>query len=129
MQPRVIRAYQADFVPQDFDGTNKSGVRPVGDRVILLPDQPADQSAGGLFLTDDMQERLRLSAISGTIVELGDDAFAWNSDRTRPFTGVKPKPGDRVYFEKFAGSEVNGDDGKIYRICDDKCIGAVRPQH
>jgi chaperonin GroES len=99
---------------------------PVGDRVLILPDIAMTKSQGNIALPDDVVERMQLSASSGVIVEIGDDAFAWNSDRTRPFGGYKPKPGDRVHFEKYAGKEIVGDDGAKYRLVDDKAIGGIR---
>jgi chaperonin GroES len=77
-------------------------------------------------LPDDVVDRAQMSSSSGVIVEAGDDAFAWNSDRTRPFTGERPKAGDRVFFDKYAGKVILGDDGVEYRLMDDASIGGVR---
>jgi chaperonin GroES len=73
-----------------------------------------------------MVERMQLAAITGVIVECGEEAFKWNADRTRPYEGYKPQPGDRVIFEKYAGKPILGDDAKHYRIMDDKAIGGIK---
>ena len=50
---------------------------------------------------------------------------SWNSDRTRPFAGKKPEPGNRVVFNRYAGRVLRGTDGKMYRLMTDNCIGAI----
>lgn len=125
LNPKVLSVRRADYIPAPYFGKNESGCRPIGDRVLVRPDIAAS-SSGSLQLPDDVVDRAQLSSSSGVIVEAGDDAFKWNSDRTRPFEGERPKAGDRVYFERYAGRVVLGDDGVEYRLCDDKSIGGVR---
>ena len=79
-----------------------------------------------MIIPDDMVQQMTMSAETGVIVALGCDAFLWNGDRSRKWEGYKPVPGDRVYLEKFSGQLVQGVDDRIYRLCTDKCIGAVR---
>lgn len=126
LSPKVLSVSRVEYIAAPWTGENKSGCVPVGDRVLILPDIAMTKSQGNIALPDDVVERMQLSASSGVIVEIGDDAFAWNSDRTRPFGGYKPKPGDRVHFEKYAGKEIVGDDGAKYRLVDDKAIGGIR---
>jgi co-chaperonin GroES (HSP10) len=126
LNPKVLSVSRVEYIAAPWTGENKSGCTPVGDRVLILPDIAMTKSQGNIALPDDVVERMQLSASSGVIVEIGDDAFAWNSDRTRPFGGYKPKAGDRVHFEKYAGKEIVGDDGAKYRLVDDKAIGGIR---
>lgn len=126
LNPKVLSVSRVEYLPAIYAGKNNSGCIPVGDRVLILPDMAMARSQGNIQLPDDVVERMQLSSSSGVIVEVGEDAFAWNSDRTRPFGGYKPKPGDRVHFEKYAGKEIVGDDGVKYRIIDDKSVGAVK---
>ena len=125
LNPKVLSVRRAEYIPAPWFGENKSGCIPVGDRVLILPDIAASMS-GALQLPDDIVDRAQMAASSGIIVALGDDAFVWNADRTRPYGGYKPKPGDRVHFEKYAGKIILGDDGVEYRVLDDKAIGAVK---
>lgn len=124
MELKVIKTQVGEYILAEYQGYNTAGFEPVGDRVIVLPDMPAEATKGGVFLTEDLQEKQAASADTGVIIAVGDDAFTWNSDRTRDFGGTKPKPGDRVYFERFAGGVMMGADGLLYRVMDDKCIGA-----
>lgn len=126
MEPKLIKTAHAEFVPARFNGVNASGWSPINDYVLVLPDKIATRSSGGVELPEEIAERMQLAATTGILVECGEDAFEWNSDRTRPFGGKKPQPGTRVVFEKFAGKPMLGEDGQTYRIMDDKAIGGVR---
>ncbi len=126
MQPRLLKYNDVVYEPQPFSGENESGWFPVGDRVLVLSDVAKSTTSGGVILADDMLGRADASAYTGTVVALGDAAFKWSSDRTRPFTGEVPGVGRRVTFEKFAGVLIPGEDGKTYRLMDDRCIGGVQ---
>ncbi len=125
LAPKVLSVRRVEYIPAPYFGKNDSGCTPVGDRVLVRPDI-ASAKAGGLQLPDDVVERAQMTATSGVIVALGDDAFAWNGDRTRPFGGKKPEPGSRVYYDRYAGKVILGGDNVEYTLMDDKCIGGVR---
>ena len=127
MQPRLLTTEHGQYVPVIWNGINESGLVPIGDRVLVLPDKSAEQTDGGVFVSPVQQSRNNEAAETGVLIAMGDAAWVWNSDRTRPYSGVKPQIGQRVWFEKYAGSKQHGDDGLVYRIMDDKCIGGVRP--
>ena len=126
MQSKVVNLDRMYFVEAPFIGENTSGLIPINDLVLVKTDMASLKTIGGLDLPDDVVERHQLSATSGVIAELGSEAFRWNADRTRPYEGDKPKPGDRVLFEKYAGQLVKGDDGSSYRLVADKAIGAIK---
>lgn len=125
MEAKLLKTTQAEYVPATFDGKNESGYRPIGDRILVLPDSAAEKSSGGVFIPETVSEQQSYAAETGIIIELGDTAFTWNADRTRPFTGERPKAGDRVFFDRYSGGVLKGRDGKLYRFMDDKAIGAV----
>ena len=124
MEPRLIKGTQAEYVPARWSGKDTSGIRVVGKTVLVLMDECSPTSTGGIALPDDLIERMSMAAESGVIVACAPGAFLLNEDMT-PWTGEKPKPGERVYVEKYAGKLVKGADGKTYRIMDYGCIGAV----
>lgn len=125
MRPKVIKTDQGEFEVLPWSGFNSSGYEPEGDRVLVLPDQCSAQTSGGIVLPEEIVERIGAAAVTGVLVASGVDAFVWSSDRSRRRESRPPAPGDRVYFEKYSGGILNGDDGKIYRVIDDKAIGAV----
>jgi chaperonin GroES len=133
MQPKLIAARQhariltplAEYEPAQWKGKNTSGIIPIGDRVLVLPDKAPEKTAGGVLMTEQQQDRDGLAAETGILVAIGEAAWKWNSDRTRLFEGTKPEVGQRVWFERYAGSVQYGKDGTAYRIMDDKAVGAV----
>lgn len=119
MRPKLIKTRVAQYAPADYDGKNKSGYRALGARLIVLTDQCADKTAGGIWIDPVTAERMTMSAETGTVVQLGSKAFAWAE------ADEKPKPGDRVYIERYSGQVALGKDGQLYRILDDRCVGAL----
>lgn len=124
MEPKLIKGLHAEYIPAVWSGKNTSGVRMVGKTVLILPDECSTKTSGGIELTPDLIERMSMAAESGVIVSVASGAFLLNEDMT-PWTGERPNPGDRVYFEKYAGKQVKGSDGANYRIMDYGSIGAV----
>lgn len=103
-----------EFQQATWTGTNNSGWEPIGDKVIVYPDQAATTTASGkLQIPDDIAQRQTLSAVAGVVVSKGPNCV------------TVVKPGDRVFTEKFAGELVPGHDGLIYRIMDESSIGAI----
>lgn len=125
MTPKLFTTPIGQYTAVIWNGTNESGIIPIGDRVLILPDASAEQ-IGSIMLTDTKKDHTGRAAETGVIVGIGDGAWAYNSDRSRAFAGTKPTVGQRVFFERYAGSEQTGDDGRVYRLMDDKCIGGVR---
>jgi chaperonin GroES len=125
MQPKLIQTRVAQYAPAEYRGKNESGYHPIGDRVLVITDQCADKTSGGIYIDPVAAERMTMAAETGTIVELGTSAFTRTADRTRAFDGDRPKPGDRVYIERYSGQVALGRDGQLYRILDDRCIGAT----
>jgi len=124
MQPHLIKGIHADYIPAKWSGTDTSGIRVVGKTVLVLMDQCSPKTTGGVELPQDLIEKMSMAAESGVLVAVSHGAFLLNEDMT-PWIGDKPKPGDRVYIEKYAGKLVKGRDGETYRIMDYGSIGAT----
>lgn len=125
MEAKLLKTTQAEYLISEYSGKNESGYRPIGDRVLVLPDVAAEKTSGNVFIPGTVQESQSYAAETGVLVELGEAAFLWNSDRTRKFEGSRPKPGERVFFDRYSGGVIKGKDGRTYRFMDDKAIGAV----
>lgn len=125
MAGRLITGDQREFVVAAWDGVNRSGYRPLDDKVLVLMDEHADVTSGGIMLPQTAAERQTLASESGTIVAIGPAAFVWNDDGNRKWVGEVPAPGDRVYVERYAGQVIQGRDGNSYRLMGQRCVGAV----
>lgn len=124
---RILKTEAARYVKADWDGHDTSGRVPVGDSVLVIVDR-ADTTAGKLGLiqlVDQKVSDMEFAAQTGTIVACGNGAFEWSADRMRPWTGRKPRSGERIYFRRYAGEYLHGEDDRPYRIMTDKEITAI----
>jgi co-chaperonin GroES (HSP10) len=125
MEAKVLKVNYVEYIRAPYMGKNASGYNPIGDHVLVRPDIAAQKTTGGIELTEDQVERHQMSAQTGTVIACGDGAFLWSADRTRPFEGYKPRPGDHVAFARYAGQVITGKDNVHYRLMEDKAIGGV----
>lgn len=124
MIPKLVKTSIAQYTPAIWTGQDTSGFYPLGDRVLVLPDA-APEVIGGVHIPIDVTARHTLAAEGGVIVAIGEGAFSWNSDKCTPFTGKKPKLGDRVAIERYSGQLFHGLDGVVYRLMESACVGAI----
>lgn len=110
----------------DAAPSNGSGFEPVGTKVLVLTDQVATQSKGGIHLDPTFVERQTLAICTGTLVASGGASFTdWpNSDRRWP--GHTPEIGERIQIAKYAGIMIEGADGKAYRLIQDTDVCGVQ---
>jgi len=107
MQPHLIKGLHADYISAKWNGHDTSGVRVVGKTVLVLMDECSPTSKGGVSLPEDMIEKMSMAAETGVLVAVSPGAFLLNEDMS-PWSGEKPKPGDRCYVEKYAGKQIKG---------------------
>jgi chaperonin GroES len=94
-------------------------MRPINQNVLVKADEVEEKTAGGLYLPDENKQRKQHAAEIGTLVARCDDAF----EEMKPES--QPKPGDKVFFAKYAGAAVDGFDGEAYRLMKDVDITGV----
>ena len=70
-------------------------IKPLEDRVLLKIEQGDQKTKGGLFIPETAQEKTQ----TGVVVAIGDDTDV-----------IKVKAGDKVMFDKYAGTNVKIDD-------------------
>jgi co-chaperonin GroES (HSP10) len=126
MQDKLLSKTRiGQYVESAWTGQNTSGITPIGDQILILPDKSVEMTLGGIIMPESLRETHSLAAESGVIAAIGAGAWTWNTDRTRRFEGVKPEVGQRICFTRYSGMERFGKDGEMYRIMEDKCIGAL----
>lgn len=108
-------------VAPQFEG-NKSGIQPIGTKVLVMPEQIEEKTAGGILLANETVERNSLAVTTGVVVAIGAGAF---SDWANVESDRLPKPGDKVHLARYSGLLVDGDDGKQYRLCQDVDIAGT----
>ena len=75
-------------------------VTPIGDRVLLSTEESEGKTKGGLYIPQTAQEKTQ----TGIVVAVGDDKDA-----------IKVKKGDKVMYDKYAGTTIQID-GKDHLI-------------
>jgi chaperonin GroES len=80
-------------------------LQPIGDRILLKVEAAETKTAGGLIIPDTAQEKTQI----GKVVAVGDDKDV-----------IKVKKGDRVMYDKYAGTSVkiDGDDHLVLKMQD-----------
>lgn len=125
MEDRILTTVTGIYTAGQWDGQNHSRIKPVCDKVVVLVDEAVEATKGGIIITDQGQEVQTLAATTGVLVAVGPQAFAYDSDRLVRWEGERPQPGDRVYFQKYAGQEYTGWDGRMYRLLQDRSVAGV----
>lgn len=100
---------------------NKSGIFPIEYKILVAPIEVDEKTKGGIIIPDQTKERDQFAQMQGTLVAVSPLAFSYEGT----VEWSKPKPGDKVLFAKYAGTVVDGKDGKKYRLVNDKDVAAV----
>lgn len=85
-------------------------IKPLGDRVLLKTEKEEEKTKGGLFIPETAQEKTQ----SGVVVAVGDDKDA-----------IKVKNGDKVMYDKYAGTSIKLDEDEHLIIKMDDIIAVV----
>ena len=90
----------------------KSTIRPLGDRILVKRLEAEEKTAGGIVLPESAKEKPQ----QGLIIATGPGRMLDNGDRG----GLSVSVGDRVFYGKYAGTEVKveGEELKIMRESD-----------
>lgn len=82
----------------------RTTVRPLHDKILVERDEAQSQTESGIFLPESSKDRPK----TGTIKAVGDGSL---NTETGERIALSVKPGDRVIFNSYAGSEIKlGDD-------------------
>ncbi len=93
----------------------------MGYNVLVAVDVVEETTAGGIILPEKHRNREDSGSEKGRIVGVSDMAFKGGD-----WTGCEiPKAGDVVLFQRYAGTELEGDDGRKYRVIADADLKGV----
>jgi len=90
-------------------------IRPLHDRVIIKRLDEEEQIRGRIIIPDTSMEKPQ----QGEVIAAGEGKF--REDGTRQALDVRP--GDRVLFGKYSGSEVKIDDEEYIIMREDEILG------
>ena len=89
--------------------TKKTTIKPLEDRILVLPDTAEDKTASGIFLPEAAKEKPQ----TGKVIAVGPGKLTDTGERGK----LSVKAGDTVMFGKYGGSEIDidGVEHKILR--------------
>lgn len=93
------------------------GVRPLHDRVLIKPIEAEDKTTGGIIIPDTAKER----PSDGEVVAVGPGAYDEDGTRRPPDL----KPGDRVLYGKWSGTEIKVDGADMLIMRESDVLGVV----
>jgi chaperonin GroES len=91
-------------------------VKPLADRIIIMPLEAEQKTAGGIIIPDNAKEKPQ----NGEVVAAGPGKISDNGQKI----DMTLKKGDKVLYGKYSGTEVSID-GKDYLIIRESDVLAV----
>lgn len=101
----------------------KPGIHPMEYNVLIAAEETEEVRKSGLIMPPSVKETNDLASMVGRLVAVSPLAF--NYDSNWPEGSRQPQVGDEVLFAKYAGTLVEGRDGRQYRVAKDKDVMAV----
>jgi len=77
-------------------------LKPIGDKILVKPDAVEEKTIGGIILTDET----KVKPNKGTIIKIGNQTE----------NKFETKPGDRVLYGGYSGTEVHDEEGNLFLI-------------
>jgi chaperonin GroES len=95
----------------------KTTIKPLDDRVLVKPDEPEERTESGIILPDSAQEK----PLTGEVVAVGPGKLNDSGERTP----VSVQPGDRVFYGRFGGTQVELNDEEHVILRDSELLAKV----
>ena len=92
-------------------------IRPLNDRIIVRRTEDQEQMRGGLYIPDTAKEKPQ----EGEVLAVGNGKLLDNGQRI----SIDIKPGDRVLFGKYAGTEIKLDGEDYLILREDDVLGVI----
>ena len=92
-------------------------IRPLQDRVIVKRVKEDEKTAGGIIIPDTAKEK----PMEGEVVAVGNGKILDNGTKVP----IEVKPGDRILFGKYAGTEVKIEGVEHLIMREDDILGII----
>jgi len=92
-------------------------LRPLHDRILVERLEESEQKKGGIIIPDSAKEKPQ----RGTVVAVGSGKRLENGQ----VVPLEVKPGDRVLFGKYSGSEIKLDGEELLILREDEILGII----
>jgi chaperonin GroES len=92
-------------------------IRPLNDRIIVRRMDEQELMRGGLYIPDTAKEKPQ----EGEVLAVGNGKLLDNGQRI----AIDLKPGDKILFGKYAGTEIKLDGDEYLILREDDVLGVV----
>jgi co-chaperonin GroES (HSP10) len=117
-----VEAVKEPLNPENIKSVVDELPEPSGWRLLVLPFTPKDKTKGGLIISQESLDRLRIATNCGYVLKMGPQAY---HDKERYPTGPWCKKGDWVIFARYAGSRLPIEGGEVRILNDDEVLGTI----
>ncbi len=94
-------------------------IRPLADRVVVKPVEREEKTKGGIYLPDTASKE---RPMEGTVLAVGEGRVDDNGRRVP----MHVKPGDKVLFAKYSGTEYKVDDVEYLILAEKDILGIIQ---
>ena len=91
-------------------------IRPLGDRVLVEPQEEKEQTVGGIIIPDSAKEK----PMQGKVIAVGK-----KRDKDGKEVAFDVKAGDMVLLPKYGGTEVKLDGKKLQLVREEDLLGVL----
>jgi chaperonin GroES len=95
-----------------------ASIKPLADRAVIKPKPKEEKTKGGVFLPDTASKE---RPMEGEVLSVGEGRLDDNGKRIP----MAVKPGDRVLFAKYAGTEITIDDEEYLILSEKDILGVL----
>jgi chaperonin GroES len=92
-------------------------IRPLHDRILVTRLEEGEEKRGGIIIPDTAKEKPQQAEVKA----VGNGKLLDNGERVAP----EVKPGDRILFGKYSGSEVKIDGVEYLILREDEILGVL----
>ncbi len=92
-------------------------VRPLHDRILIKRIEEKESVKGGIIIPDTAKEK----PMEGEVVAVGNGKILENGQKL----ALEVKPGDRILFGKYAGTEIKLEGEEYLIIREDEVLGII----
>ena len=91
-------------------------IKPLGDRVVIKPEEAEEQTESGLYIPDTAQEKPQ----RGSVTAVGPGRVE-NGNKIE----MSVSTGDKVLYSKYAGTEITIDDQDYLIVRESDILGTI----
>jgi co-chaperonin GroES (HSP10) len=96
---------------------------PVGYRMLVRPWSGNKKTKGGIYLSDETQDKIAMTTVVGLVVKMGDLCY---KDKDKFPSGPWCQEGEFVIYGRYSGSRFQTKYGEHRILNDDEIIGKIK---